>query len=73
MKEIEKDRVVTDSDVIFGKPRIKGTRFAVEQILSCLSQGWSEEKIVEEFGIKSEDICGAIEYSNNLLRRVKVV
>jgi len=73
MKTMKKSRVVTDANIIFGKARIKGTRISVEQFLSCLSAGWSEKKITEEFGITSEDIHSVIEYSNDLLKRTQIV
>jgi len=41
--------IVTNPDRLGGKPTIKGTRFAVSFILSCLSEGMSYEEIVRDY------------------------
>lgn len=43
------DHIVSDKDVLLGKPTIKGTRISVEHIIELLAQGWSEEEILENF------------------------
>ena len=63
-------RISVDSEILFGKPRIKGTRISVEQILACLEQGWSTDKIIEEFpDLTSEDIYAAINYSREVIQK----
>ena len=44
-----KDYIVSDKEVLLGKPVIKGTRIAVEHIIGLLAQGWSEAQILENF------------------------
>ncbi|MFZ5971420.1 MAG: DUF433 domain-containing protein [Bacteroidota bacterium] len=39
--------IISDKEVLLGKPTIKGTRISVEHIIGLLAQGWSEEKILE--------------------------
>jgi uncharacterized protein (DUF433 family) len=41
--------LVVNPDRLGGKPTIKGTRFSVSFILSCLSEGMSYEDIVREY------------------------
>jgi uncharacterized protein (DUF433 family) len=41
--------LVTNPDRLGGKPTIKGTRFSVSFILSCLAEGMSYEDIVREY------------------------
>lgn len=41
--------IVTDKDILLGKPTIKGTRIAVEHIVSLLAQGWTEQQILENY------------------------
>ena len=39
------DRIVTDPDTLFGKPRIRGTRIGVEFLLDLLASGWTEAQM----------------------------
>jgi uncharacterized protein (DUF433 family) len=43
------DRIVCDPDILFGKPRIRGTRIGVEFVLGRLASGWSEAQILESY------------------------
>ena len=43
------DVIVTDKEILLGKPTIKGTRIAVEHIVSLLAQGWTETQILENY------------------------
>jgi len=44
-----KDYIVSDKEILLGKPTIKGTRIAVEHIIGLLAQGWSEVQILENY------------------------
>jgi uncharacterized protein (DUF433 family) len=44
-----KDYIVSDKEILLGKPTIKGTRISVEHIVSLLAQGWSESQILENY------------------------
>jgi uncharacterized protein (DUF433 family) len=44
-----KDYIVSDKEILLGKPIIKGTRLSVEHIISLLAQGWSEDQIFENY------------------------
>lgn len=41
--------IVSDKEVLLGKPTIKGTRISVEHIVGLLAQGWNENEILENF------------------------
>jgi len=41
MSEDWKERIVVDSDILAGKPVVKGTRISVEFILELLANGWA--------------------------------
>jgi len=41
--------IVSDKEVLLGKPTIKGTRISVEHLLQLLAQGWSEQEILENY------------------------
>lgn len=68
-----KDRIEINTDVLAGKPIIKGTRISVEFILELLANGWSLEKILKNYPqLTKEDILAAIEYSLEILKEEKV-
>ena len=41
--------IVSDKEVLLGKPVIKGTRLSVEHIVGLLAQGWNETQILENY------------------------
>ena len=49
------DYIVSDNQVLLGKPTIKGTRISVELILELLSSGWTEEQILESYATISAE------------------
>ena len=40
------ERISIDSEVLQGKPVVKGSRLAVEFIVDLLAQGWTSEDIL---------------------------
>ena len=51
------ERLVSDSDILFSKPRIRGTRIGVEFILDLLASGCDEAQILESYlHFTSEDL-----------------
>lgn len=42
-----RDHIVSDPDILLGKPTIKGTRLSVEFLLERLASGWTEEMLLE--------------------------
>jgi len=43
------EHIVSDKNILLGKPTIKGTRLSVELILELLSTGWSEQMLYESY------------------------
>ncbi len=41
--------IVSDKDILLGKPVIKNTRISIELILELLSNGWTEDMIYESY------------------------
>ncbi len=41
------DYIVSDQHILSGKPTIKGTRISVELLLELLSNGWSEQQLLQ--------------------------
>ena len=44
-----RDYIVSNKEILLGKPTIKGTRLSVEHIIGLLAQGWSEAQVLENF------------------------
>lgn len=41
--------IVSDKEVLLGKPTIKGTRLSVDHLIGLLAQGWSEQQIIDNY------------------------
>jgi len=62
-----KDHIVSTSDVLRGKPRIKGTRIPVSLVLGYLAAGASHAEISREFpDLTSEHIMACLDYAREL-------
>lgn len=62
-----KNHIVSTSDVLRGKPRIKGTRIPVSLILGYLSARYSFEQIIQEFpDLTDEQIAACLDYARDL-------
>jgi uncharacterized protein (DUF433 family) len=66
-------KISISSSILFGKPRIKGTRISVEQVLACLSEGWSYKKICEEFDLTNDDIKSCMAFAYNSVSRTHFI
>ncbi len=42
-----RNHIISDPEVLLGKPTIKGTRLSVEFLLERLASGWTEEMLLE--------------------------
>jgi uncharacterized protein (DUF433 family) len=63
------NHIVADSEVLLGKPSIKGTRISVEHIMSLLAQGWSEQKILDNYPrLKQDDLTAVFAYLQYCMR-----
>lgn len=64
LKKIAEDRIVKDENVCDGKPRIKGTRITVSDILLSMAEGMSQQDILRSYrGLMNEDIQAALAYA----------
>lgn len=64
-------RITTNSEVMVGKPVIKGTRLAVEYILNLLAQGASMAEILDEYdGLEEEDIRACLLFAAQSLENM---
>ena len=68
------DRVEVNPRVMLGKPVIRGTRIPVELLLRKLSEGASEDDLLEAYpGLTRDDIHAAMRYAADTLAREQVV
>jgi uncharacterized protein (DUF433 family) len=60
-------RIVSDPQILRGKPCIKGTRIPVPLVLGYLATGKMAQEIVTEFpGITVEDVSACLQYARDL-------
>ncbi len=63
------DRITANSDVMLGKPCIKGTRITVELVLEKLGGGFTEKEVLEMYPhITREDILACLEYASLVVK-----
>ena len=54
------DYIISDKEILLGKPTIKGTRISVELVVGLLAQGWSENQILENYPRLTKESLQAI-------------
>ncbi len=68
------DHVINDSNILVGKPVIKGTRIPVSLILNLLAHDYTIERVIEAYPVlKIEDIRAALEYAEEIIDREHIV
>ncbi|MBI4556594.1 MAG: DUF433 domain-containing protein [Candidatus Hydrogenedentes bacterium] len=68
-----KERIEIKTDVLGGKPVVRGTRLAVEFIVDLLAEGWTHEQILRNYpGLQEEDIRACLRYAGEMLRSEKL-
>ena len=59
-----RNHIVSDPEILVGKPVVKGTRISVELILGWLGNGWTFEQILESYPhITRTDIQAALAFA----------
>ncbi len=62
-----KNYIISKSEILHGKPCIKGTRIPVSLILGYLSARYSFEQIIQEFpDLNEEQIAACLDYARDL-------
>lgn len=55
--------IVSNPDILCGKPVIRGTRLSVEFITQLLASGWTADAIASEYpGVTLEDVRQCVEF-----------
>lgn len=64
-----KDHIVSEPKVLFGKPRVKGTRISVELILEKLGNGITKEELIESYpNLSEQQIQACISFAADKLK-----
>ena len=62
--------IISDQQVLLGKPIIKGTRISVELILELFSNGWSEAQILDSYPtLSTESLRSVFAYLKNCMQQ----
>lgn len=69
-----KDYIVSDPEVLRGKPRLKGTRIPVALVLGYFAAGKTGEEIVAQFpDLSGQQIAACLDYARELAEFEAVV
>lgn len=64
------EHIISDKDVLLGKPTIAGTRISIELILELLSSGWSEKQILESYpGLTEQNLLAVFSYLKDCIQQ----
>ncbi len=67
-------RIVSDPDIMLGKPIVKGTRITVELILRKMAEGMTFEELLEAYPhITKDDVLAAISYSADVISKEELI
>ena len=67
------DRIAADTQVLVGKPVVKGTRISVELVIDLLAAGWTQGQILDSYSnLTVEDIRACLAYAGELLHSEKI-
>jgi uncharacterized protein (DUF433 family) len=58
-----KDHIVSDKNILLGKPTIKGTRISLELIIERLADGWTIDDLLSSYPtLKIEDFEDSLKH-----------
>ncbi len=62
-------KIVSDKNVLAGKPVVKGTRLSVEFLLGLFANGWNETDVLKNYpSLKKEDIQAVFAFEQDGLK-----
>ena len=62
------ERITARSDVFGGKPIVRDMRISVELVLSLLSQGATQDEVLDDYpGLEADDIRACIAYAHAVI------
>lgn len=67
-RPMENERIVTDANILVGKPIVRGTRLSVDFLLGLLADGWSEAEILRNYpGLTDADLRACLAYARDVV------
>ena len=64
-----KGHIEVNTEVLVGKPIIKGTRISVELILDRVADGWTMEDVLAAYPpISREDVLAALSFASEVFK-----
>ncbi|MAT95607.1 MAG: hypothetical protein CL608_00445 [Anaerolineaceae bacterium] len=67
------ERITVSSDVMVGKPTVRGMRITVEQLLKALAAGVTVPQLLEDYPeLTPEDIQAVLLYAAELVEEITV-
>ncbi|RMI13990.1 MAG: DUF433 domain-containing protein [Calditrichaeota bacterium] len=67
-------RIISDPNIMLGKPIIRGTRITVELILRKLAEGITIEELLTAYPhLTREDILACLEYSADVIAGEEII
>ena len=67
------ERITVSSDILTGKPTIRGLRITVEQVLIALAAGITQHELLEDYPeLEQEDIQAVLLYAAERVGEEKV-
>jgi uncharacterized protein (DUF433 family) len=68
------NRITFNSEVLAGKPVIRGLRISVGMILELLAKGATTEEILDDYpDLEIEDIQAALYYAYHLVNKEEII
>ena len=65
--------IVIDPNIRFGRPRIKGTRITVYDVLSWFASGLSQEEIIRDYPeLSGDQIKACLSYAADREHKIRV-
>ena len=62
-------KIISDKNVLAGKPTVRETRLSVEFLLGLFANGWQEEDVLKNYPtLKKEDILAVFAFAQDGLK-----
>ncbi|BAZ09178.1 hypothetical protein NIES4071_09840 [Calothrix sp. NIES-4071] len=65
--------VTVDSEIHHGTPVITGTRVPVSIVIGSLAGGMEKHEVMQEYGLRKEQVEAALAYATDLVKQTQVV